>query len=101
MSDKSLTEEIEVSGQKLMEELKNIVHEGNVRHVKIKNKEGKILLDMPLTVGAVGVLLLPFWAGVAAIVGLANEFTLTVEREEPAAEPASEPGGEPAPDTAG
>ena len=87
MSEKNCTEEFKVSGSKLIAELKKIIHEGNVRRVKIKNKDDKVLLDMPLTIGAVGVVLLPFWAGVAAIVGLAKEFTLTVEREVPPAAP--------------
>ena len=87
MSEKNCTEEFKVSGRKLIAELKKIIHEGNVRRVKIKNKDGKVLLDMPLAIGAVGVVLLPFWAGVAAIVGLAKEFTLTVEREVPPAAP--------------
>lgn len=90
MSDNSSTEEFKVSGAKLMDELKAIIHEGNVRHVKIKNKEGKVLFDMPLTVGAVGVLLLPFWAGIAAVISLANEYTITVEREVPASDPPPE-----------
>lgn len=65
-----------------MDKLKELIHEGNVTRVVIKNKEGRVLMDMPMTAGAVGVVLLPFWAGVAAIVGLAKEFTLTVERHE-------------------
>lgn len=91
MSENGRTEELKVSGAKLMDELKAIIREGNVRHVKIKNKEGKVLFDMPLTVGAVGVLLLPFWAGVAAVISLANEYTITVERDAPVADPPSEP----------
>jgi len=83
MEDRTKTEEFEVSGHDLLDEVKRLVHEGNVRHVKIKNKEGKVLLDMPLVVGAVGVILLPFWAAVAALVGVANDFTLVIERIEP------------------
>ena len=88
------TEEFEVSGKDLVDEVKRLVHEGNVRHVKIKNKEGKVLLDMPLMIGAVGVILLPFWAAVAALVGVANDFTLVIERVEPAtADDGSPPQG--------
>ncbi len=82
MEQKVRTEECRVDGSKLMEELKKIIHEGNVQRVVIKSKAGRTLLDMPLVVGAVGVLLLPFWAGVAAIVGLANEYSLVIERVE-------------------
>lgn len=82
MSENRKTEEHEVEGGNLMDKLKELIHEGNVTRVVIKNKEGRVLMDMPMTAGAVGVVLLPFWAGVAAIVGLAKEFTLTVERHE-------------------
>ena len=83
MDEQVRTEEFKISGESLMDQLKAIIHEGNVTRVVIKNKEGKVLLDVPLVAGAVGVVLLPFWAGVAAILGLAKEFTLTVERIEP------------------
>lgn len=82
MADGPKTEEHNVEGTDLMEKLKELIHEGNVTRVVIKNKDGRILMDVPMVAGAVGVVLLPFWAGVAAIVGLAKEFTLTVERHE-------------------
>ena len=82
MSESPKTEEHVVEGTNLMDKLKDLIHEGNVTRVVIKNKDGRVLLDMPMTAGAVGVVLLPFWAGVAAIVGLAKEFTLSVERHE-------------------
>jgi hypothetical protein len=62
--------------------VKQIIHEGNVRRITIKNPEGKVLLDIPLTVGVVGAVLLPFWAAIGAIAALASDYTIVVEREE-------------------
>jgi hypothetical protein len=76
------TEEHKVSGKKLLDRVKEIVHEGNVRRITIKNAEGKSLLEIPLTMGVVGAVLLPFWAAVGAIAALASDYTLVVEREE-------------------
>ena len=76
------TEEHKVSGKNLLDRVKQIVHEGNVRRITIKNPEGKVLLDIPLTMGVVGAVLLPFWAAVGTIAALASDYTLVVEREE-------------------
>ncbi|MBS1723582.1 MAG: DUF4342 domain-containing protein [Armatimonadetes bacterium] len=90
MDENKRTEEFKVDGADLMGKLKELIHEGNVTRVVVKTREGKTLLDMPLVVGAVGALLLPFWAAVAAVVGLANEYSLTVERAEEPAQPKAE-----------
>ena len=76
------TEEKQVKSEDLMEEIKRLVHEGNVRRIIVRNNEGKELLNFPLTAGIVGVLLAPFFAAVAAIVGLAKEFTIVIERRD-------------------
>ena len=74
-------EEIKVAGTKLKDALKNILREGNVRRVIVRNSRGRTLLDMPLTAGVAGAVLLPFWAAIAGIVALAKEFTIVVERD--------------------
>jgi hypothetical protein len=74
-------EEIRVSADKLKSTLKQLVREGNVRRVVLRNGQGRTLLDMPLAVGIVGALLLPFWAAVGAVVALATDFTILVERD--------------------
>jgi len=76
------TEEHKVSGRNLLDRVKQIVHEGNVRRITIKNPAGKSLLDIPLTVGVVGAVLLPFWAAVGAIAALATDYTIVVEKED-------------------
>lgn len=74
-------EEIKVGANKLLSTLKKLIHEGNVRRVIVRNPEGRTLLDMPLTAGVAGMVLLPFWAMVASIVAMATEFTIVVERD--------------------
>ena len=75
------TEEHKVSGKNLLNRVKELVHQGNVRRITIKNAQGKSLLEIPLTVGVVGALLLPVWAAVGAIAALAADYTLVVEKE--------------------
>lgn len=76
------TEEFSVKGDKLIEKLKELLKEGNIRRVTIKNSEGKIIFDFPLTIGVVGVVLIPFWSAVAAIAALASHLTISIEKKE-------------------
>lgn len=73
-------EEIKVAGSKLKSTLKALIKEGNVRRIIVRNATGRTLIDMPLTAGIAGVILLPLWTAVASIVMLAKEFTVVVER---------------------
>jgi len=75
-------EEFSVSADNLVKKVKELLHEGNVRRISIKDEEGKILLEMPVTVGVVGVILAPWLAALGAIAALATRCTLTVERKE-------------------
>lgn len=74
------TEEFRVRGEDLVAKVKEIVHEGNTRRVIIKNEEGKTLIEVPLTIGVIGALLIPVWAAIGAIAALAANFTIAVER---------------------
>ena len=74
-------EEFKVTAGKLKSTLKALIREGNVRRVVIRNPHGRTLLDMPLSAGVAGALLLPLWVAVGAIVALAKEFTIVVERD--------------------
>ena len=60
--------------------LKELLHEGNVRHIVIKNDEGKVLIEFPVTIGLAGALLLPVWAAVGAIAAMVTNCTIEVER---------------------
>jgi len=53
------TEEFQVSGDMLIAKIKELVHEGNIRHIAIKNEDGKTLIDVPLTLSVVGAILAP------------------------------------------
>jgi hypothetical protein len=74
------TEEHKVSGEGLLAKIKELVRKGNVRRIIIKNSEGRALLELPLTIGVVGVALMPVWVAVGAIAALAADFTLVVEK---------------------
>lgn len=74
------TEEFRVRGEDLVAKVKEIVHEGSIRRVIIKNEEGKTLIEVPLTIGVIGALLIPVWAALGAIAALAANFTIAVER---------------------
>ncbi len=74
-------EEIKVTGAKLMDKLKELIKEGNVRRIVLRNPQGRVLLDMPLTAGIAGAALLPFWAAVGAVAVLATDYSILVERD--------------------
>lgn len=76
------TEEYRVSGEGVVAKLKELVHEGNVRRVIIKNEDGRTLLEVPLTLGVVGAILVPTWAAIGAIAALVTHCTIVVERSE-------------------
>ena len=80
-SQKSTTETFEIKGEKLLETVKNLVEEGNVRKIIIKDKKGKTIAEFPLTIGVVGALIAPVLAAIGAIAALLTECTLTVERK--------------------
>ena len=75
-------ETIEVKGDNLLAKIKEIVHEGNVRRITITTEEGNKLVEIPVTLGAVGVVLLPVFAAVGALAALVTECTLKIERVE-------------------
>jgi Domain of unknown function (DUF4342) len=75
-------EEFHVDGEQLVSKIKEILHEGNIRRIIIKNEEGKTLVEVPMTVGVVGVILLPVWAAIGAIAALAANLTILVEKVE-------------------
>ena len=73
-------EEFKVSADNLIEKVKELLHEGNVTRVIVKDDQGRVLLDMPATVGVVGVLLAPWLAALGVIAALATNCTVVVER---------------------
>lgn len=77
----SFTEELKISGEQLVEEVKRLVHEGNVRHIVVKNQANETVAEFPVSVGLAGALLLPFYAAVAAIAVVAVNYTLVITRD--------------------
>lgn len=75
------TEEHKVSGDGLLAKIKELVHQGNIRRITIKNDEGRRLLEIPLTIGVAGAVLLPVWVAIGAVAALAADYTIEVERE--------------------
>jgi hypothetical protein len=76
------TEEFRVNGEQLLGRIKELLHEGNIRRVTIKDKDGKTLVEFPMTVGVVGALLAPSLAALGAIAALVSEATVIVEKTE-------------------
>lgn len=76
------TEEFSVNGDDLLKKVKEIIAEGNVRRITVRDKSGKNLVELPLTVGVVGAVLAPILAAIGAIAALVTECTIVVEREE-------------------
>jgi len=83
MTDENVhREEFTVSGEELLEKVKELVHEGNIRRIIIKDQSGRTLLDLPLSVGVLGALVAPQLAAVGALAALVSKATLVVELEE-------------------
>jgi len=78
--EKFRSEEFRVNGEELIAKIKNLVNEGNIRRIIIKNKEGKIVFEIPLTFGVVGALIAPQLAAIGAIAALVTEATVVVEK---------------------
>jgi hypothetical protein len=79
------TESFKVAGQQLVDAVKKLVHEGNVRRVIIKH-DGHTVAEFPLTIGVLGAVLAPMLAAIAAIAAVVKECTIEVERAQPPSE---------------
>ena len=85
------TSEFTVNGDEVVAKVKELIHEGNVRRIIIKNDDGRTMLEVPLTIGLIGAALMPVLAAIGAAAALATRCTIVVERE---GEP-TRGGGEP------
>ena len=75
------TEEFSVKGEDLLGRIKELIAEGNVRRIVIKNSEGRTLIEIPLTLGVVGALIAPVAAAVGAVAALVTECTISITRQ--------------------
>lgn len=80
MEEKPKEESFRVTGENLLNKVKELVHEGNIRKITIKDKDDKPIAEFPLTVGVVGAALLPVFAAIGVIAALVTECSITVER---------------------
>lgn len=79
-AEKRRTEELNISGEKLVSTVKELVRQGNIRRITVKNRDGRSLIEVPLSLGVVGILLLPTLAALGAIAALVTECTIVLER---------------------
>ena len=83
MNFQRVVEEIHVMGSNLVDKVKELIHEGNVQRIIIKNEQGHTIVEIPVTLAAIGLVAAPELAAVGAIAGFVTKCTLVVERRDP------------------
>jgi hypothetical protein len=81
MDNNKKHEEFKIKGEDLIAKVKQLIADGNVRRIIIKDKEDKIIIEIPLTIGVIGIVIAPVLAAVGAIAALVTECTIIVERK--------------------
>jgi len=81
-SKKNRAEEFKLNGSEIISKIQDLIHQGNIRRIIIKNEEGKTLIEIPLIIGLVGAALAPVLAAVGAIGALVAKLTIVVEKVE-------------------
>ena len=76
------TEEFRLEGGRVLDKIKELIHQGNIRRITLKNEEGRTLIEIPLTLGVVGAALLPIFAAVGALAAVATRMVVAVEKVE-------------------
>ena len=87
----NIKEEFRIKGEELVEKIKQLLHEGNVRRIIIKDETGKVYLEIPVTVGVIGAIVAPMLAAVGAIAAMVAQLQIEVIRTE---EQENKEGGE-------
>ena len=80
MTEKTYTERLRVAGDQVLSVAKTAIHEGNVRRIIIRNERDQVLIEVPVTVGVVGVLVAPIAAALGAVAALVAKCTIEIER---------------------
>jgi uncharacterized membrane protein YvbJ len=75
------TEQFTVDSEEVVQKVKELIHEGNVTRITVRDEKGRVLLDLPITIGVVGVVLAPLLAAAGAVAAVATKCTLTIERK--------------------
>ena len=79
---KTRTEEFKLNGDEILNKIKGLLHQGNIRRIILKDESGKTFMEIPLTVGVVGAIVIPVWAAIGAIAALVSKLTIVVEKVE-------------------
>jgi hypothetical protein len=79
---KEIKEEFRIKSEEVVEKIKELIHEGNVRRVIIKDEEGKTLLEIPVTLGVIGALIAPWLAAIGAVAAMVAQLKIEVIRLE-------------------
>jgi len=77
----NIKEEFKVKGEELLQKTKEIIKEGNVRKIAIKDKKGNVIVEFPMTLGVIGAVLAPMFAAVGALAALVTECTISIEKK--------------------
>lgn len=85
------TDEFVISGDAVVNKVKELIREGNVRRISLKYEDGRTLLEIPLTLGLIGAALLPVYAAIGAVAALAVNLRIVVERRD---QPGGDEGGD-------
>uniref|UniRef100_Q01R42 DUF4342 domain-containing protein n=1 Tax=Solibacter usitatus (strain Ellin6076) TaxID=234267 RepID=Q01R42_SOLUE len=83
MSFQHIVEEVHVMGRDLVDKVRELIHEGNVQRIVVKDEHGNTFVEIPVSVAAVGAILAPLLAAIGAISALVAKFTIVVVRSEP------------------
>ena len=78
----NFSEEFKVKGEEVVEKVKQLIHEGNVRRLIIKDEDGKVYLEIPVTFGVIGALFAPMLAAVGAVAAMVANLKIEVVRNE-------------------
>jgi hypothetical protein len=81
MADKKVWDSIKADGDQIVETLRTLIHDGNVRRVRVKH-DGRVVAEFPLTAGVIGVVLAPVLAAIGVLVAMVKDCTIEVERAE-------------------
>lgn len=96
MTDTQHTQEFTLNGDEVVHKVRELIHEGNIRRLIIKNEDGRTMFEVPLTIGIVGAALLPVFAAIGAAAALATRCTIVVERDDAPSTGDSPPPTDPA-----
>lgn len=90
-----IPEEIKTTASELLGTLRKLIADTSVRRIVVRSGSGRTVLDVPLSLGVVGLIAVPFWVGAALLVGTAGGYSIQVEREGEPAAPVPPTGAQP------